>query len=96
MAIALGIDTGGTYTDGVLFLLDLSTGNIKAKVKALTTRENLVLGIRECIRNMPMPAGQIMQSVNMLIKARTEEGFIVHAPFERVAFLCLKDATQYA
>ena len=29
VSLALGIDTGGTYTDGVL--LDLATGEIKAK-----------------------------------------------------------------
>ncbi|MGI9861638.1 hydantoinase/oxoprolinase family protein [Moorella naiadis] len=50
MPLALGIDTGGTYTDGVL--LELSTGEVKKKAKAFTTRKNLALGIRECLRGL--------------------------------------------
>lgn len=45
----LGIDTGGTYTDGVL--LDLSQ-RVIAKAKALTTHHELALGIRNCITNL--------------------------------------------
>lgn len=44
----LGIDTGGTYTDGVL--LD-SDQRVIAKAKALTTHQDLVIGIRNCIEN---------------------------------------------
>lgn len=43
MAILLGIDTGGTYTDAVL--LDDETDRIVAKAKSLTTRPDLSLGI---------------------------------------------------
>ncbi|MFA6843744.1 MAG: hydantoinase/oxoprolinase family protein [Bacilli bacterium] len=45
--IGLGIDTGGTYTDAVL--LDMQSAKILNKSKALTTRENLVIGIRGAI-----------------------------------------------
>ncbi|WP_206813089.1 hydantoinase/oxoprolinase family protein [Paradesulfitobacterium ferrireducens] len=48
--LTLGIDTGGTYTDGVL--LDPASGEIKGKAKAFTTREDLSIGIRECIDNL--------------------------------------------
>ncbi|MHB8091031.1 MAG: hydantoinase/oxoprolinase N-terminal domain-containing protein [Syntrophales bacterium] len=44
MKIALGIDTGGTYTDAVL--LNHDTGSVLAGAKALTTRRNLAVGIR--------------------------------------------------
>lgn len=47
MSLVLGIDTGGTYTDGVI--LDLNSQQIVTKAKALTTRENLAVGIRNCI-----------------------------------------------
>lgn len=47
MAYILGMDTGGTYTDGVL--LDSATKEVISKAKALTTRENLITGITECI-----------------------------------------------
>lgn len=47
MALALGIDTGGTYTDGVIY--DLDNQKVLAKAKALTTYNDLTIGIRECI-----------------------------------------------
>lgn len=47
MAILLGIDTGGTYTDAVL--LDDVTDKIIAKAKSLTTRPNLSFGIGAAI-----------------------------------------------
>ena len=39
MHIALGIDTGGTYTDAVL--VNQKTGKVLAKTKALTTHRDL-------------------------------------------------------
>lgn len=50
MSLVLGIDTGGTYTDGVV--VDRSTKKIVAKAKSLTTRDNLCIGITKCINNM--------------------------------------------
>ena len=42
----LGIDTGGTYTDAVLWTPDRgANGEIVAKAKALTTRHDLAVGI---------------------------------------------------
>ena len=49
--ISLGIDTGGTYTDAVA--LDLETGQILAKGKSPTTKENLSLGIIAAIDTIP-------------------------------------------
>lgn len=48
MELALGIDTGGTYTDAVL--MEGATGQVVAGAKALTTRHDLALGIGEAIR----------------------------------------------
>jgi N-methylhydantoinase A/oxoprolinase/acetone carboxylase beta subunit len=47
MMIALGIDTGGTYTDAVL--VDHATGEVLASAKALTTRHDLSIGISEAM-----------------------------------------------
>ncbi len=47
MTIALGIDTGGTYTDAVL--VDHATGEVLATAKALTTRHDLSIGIGEAM-----------------------------------------------
>lgn len=53
MALALGIDTGGTYTDGAV--IDLATGAILAVAKALTTRHDLSEGIAECLLRLNAP-----------------------------------------
>lgn len=46
----LGIDTGGTFTDGVL--LDFEKRVVVAKAKAFTTPQDLTIGIKECIENL--------------------------------------------
>jgi N-methylhydantoinase A/oxoprolinase/acetone carboxylase beta subunit len=43
MDLGLGIDTGGTYTDSAI--VDLATGKVLTKAKALTTRNDLSIGI---------------------------------------------------
>ncbi len=50
MSLVLGIDTGGTYTDGVV--IDRSTRKVLAKAKSLTTRDDLSRGIIGCIDGM--------------------------------------------
>jgi N-methylhydantoinase A/oxoprolinase/acetone carboxylase beta subunit len=49
MTIALGIDTGGTYTDAVLVELECDQGHVIAGAKALTTRRDLAIGIRQAV-----------------------------------------------
>ncbi|MBC7963606.1 MAG: hydantoinase/oxoprolinase family protein [Steroidobacteraceae bacterium] len=50
MDLAIGIDTGGTFTDGVI--VDLETGRVISKAKALTTREDLKIGIEQTFRGL--------------------------------------------
>lgn len=47
---AFGIDTGGTFTDGVVF--DLDNEKIIAKTKVITTRYDLTLAITNCLDNL--------------------------------------------
>ena len=47
MTVALGIDTGGTYTDAAI--VDQVTGRVLAAAKALTTRGDLSVGIQQAI-----------------------------------------------
>lgn len=47
MTIALGIDTGGTYTDAVL--VDYESGAVRASAKAITTHHDLSIGIAKAI-----------------------------------------------
>lgn len=50
MSFILGMDTGGTYTDGVV--IDPSSKEILCKAKALTTKDDLTVGIKNCINNL--------------------------------------------
>ena len=43
MSLVIGLDTGGTYTDAAL--LDAASGQVLATGKALTTREDLSIGL---------------------------------------------------
>ncbi|MEW5816962.1 MAG: hydantoinase/oxoprolinase family protein [Spirochaetota bacterium] len=47
---ALGIDTGGTFTDGVVY--NLTQNKIIAKTKVITTRSNLTIAINNCLDNL--------------------------------------------
>lgn len=50
MSIILGIDTGGTYTDGVI--VDRVNGKVLCKAKALTTKYDLSIGIAACLESL--------------------------------------------
>ena len=47
MAVLLGVDTGGTYTDAVI--LDAAATAVLGKAKSLTTRADLSLGIGRAV-----------------------------------------------
>ncbi|MCJ7550333.1 MAG: hydantoinase/oxoprolinase family protein [Anaerolineae bacterium] len=53
MKLALGIDTGGTYTDAVL--VEQKSGSVWAATKALTTHHNLAVGIGRAIEGVFAP-----------------------------------------
>ncbi len=48
--LALGIDTGGTFTDGVI--LDLDNRKILKKTKEITTRHDLTVAVDNCLNNL--------------------------------------------
>ena len=50
MNLGLGIDTGGTYTDSAI--VDLETGKVMMKAKALPTRNDLSIGISDSIAKL--------------------------------------------
>ena len=51
MKLAIGIDTGGTYTDAVLY--DFETKKILGTAKALTTKNDLCAGIGNALDALP-------------------------------------------
>ena len=53
MGLILGMDTGGTFTDAVLF--DQGSRKIVRKAKAPTTKEDLCTGLRESIAALDYP-----------------------------------------
>ncbi|MDY2628619.1 MAG: hydantoinase/oxoprolinase family protein [Lachnospiraceae bacterium] len=51
MKLGIGIDTGGTCTDAVLY--DYENRKVLASAKALTTRRDLSIGIRNALNRLP-------------------------------------------
>lgn len=47
----IGIDTGGTCTDAVIY--DFETGQVLSRAKTLTTHHDLKVGITEALRQLP-------------------------------------------
>ncbi|WP_415922319.1 hydantoinase/oxoprolinase N-terminal domain-containing protein [Tateyamaria sp. SN6-1] len=54
MSILLGVDTGGTYTDAVLMR---NEEVVIARAKALTTRQDLAIGVGEAVRAVLSQSG---------------------------------------
>lgn len=66
MTIGIGIDTGGTYTDVVAY--DFDTAQVIAKGKALTTREDLAVGIGNALDVLP---GGLLTRVDLISLSTT-------------------------
>ena len=99
MALAIGIDTGGTYTDGVVF--DLTTKKTLAKTKVLTTYEDLTVGIRDCINSLgftnfeaiKMVALSTTLATNAIVEGRGSEVGLILIGDEPVGSLPVKHFT---
>ena len=66
MGFGLGIDTGGTYTDSVI--VDLQTGKVLSKAKALTTRDDLCVGITNSIDKLD---GSLFERIRLVSVSST-------------------------
>ncbi|MGV1838327.1 hydantoinase/oxoprolinase N-terminal domain-containing protein [Rhizobium rhizogenes] len=64
----LGIDTGGTYTDAVLFH---ETDGIVAKAKSLTTRHDLAVGIAGAVDTVIAKAGVPVSAIGLVSLSTT-------------------------
>nr|WP_153369434.1 hydantoinase/oxoprolinase family protein [Rhizobium sp. ICMP 5592] len=64
----LGIDTGGTYTDAVLFH---ETDGIVAKAKSLTTRHDLAVGIAGVVDTVIAKAGVPVSAIGLVSLSTT-------------------------
>lgn len=63
MKIGIGIDTGGTYTDAVVY--DFDSSAILAGAKALTTKQNLTIGILEAIDRLPGDLTRLAEVISL-------------------------------
>ncbi|MCK5879546.1 MAG: hydantoinase/oxoprolinase family protein, partial [Holophagae bacterium] len=61
--LVLGIDTGGTYTDGVL--LEYNTHQIIAAHKSLTTKRDFSIGIENVIKEIDLEDPSAIQMVSI-------------------------------
>ena len=85
MHIALGFDTGGTYTDAVL--MDISANKVLQKSKALTTRDDLSVGIRNTLVNFDK---ELLRKVAMVSLSSTlATNSIVEGKGCRVGLICV-------
>ena len=87
--VGLGIDAGGTFTDTVLY--DLAARRVLAKAKSLTTYDDLVVGIRCSLEQLPSDLLSLVEvtslsttlATNALVQdAGHKVGLIVLSPFE--------------
>ncbi len=62
-SLVLGIDTGGTYTDGVL--LEYNTHRILAAQKSLTTKRDFAIGIENVIKEIELEDPSAIQMVSI-------------------------------
>jgi N-methylhydantoinase A/oxoprolinase/acetone carboxylase beta subunit len=64
--IGIGIDTGGTYTDAVIY--DFSEKKVLGTAKTLTTRQDLSIGILEALDTFP---GEFLREAGILALSTT-------------------------
>ncbi|UWP61015.1 hydantoinase/oxoprolinase family protein [Ruminococcus gauvreauii] len=83
--LILGVDTGGTYTDGVI--MDRDTGTVVHTAKALTTQYDLTVGIRNCMDALGFESWQQIDMVSLSTTLATNA--IVEGKGSRVGLLLL-------
>lgn len=69
MAYFLGVDTGGTYTDAVI--LDEAANTVLGKAKALTSRQDLAVGIGQAVDAAIAAAGVAAKDVALVSLSTT-------------------------
>ena len=83
MKYILGIDTGGTYTDGVI--ISSKNNNILAKSKAFTTHDNLAEGIFNCINELDFENMSLIDEVHLSTTVAVNA--VLESNFEKIGLL---------
>jgi len=84
-SLALGIDTGGTYTDGVL--LEYQSRRVLASHKSLTTKRDFSIGIERVIEGIHLEDPSAIQMVSISTTLATNA--IAEGKGKRVALLLI-------
>lgn len=88
MTLSLGIDTGGTYTDAVIF--DDAKKQVIAKAKAPTTRHDLAIGIRQAAQAALHDAQAAPQAIGLVsISTTLATNALVEGQGGRVALVMI-------
>jgi len=83
--LVLGIDTGGTYTDGVL--LDYESREVLATHKSLTTKRDFAIGIERVIEGIAIEDPEVIRMVSVSTTLATNA--IAEGKGKRVALLLI-------
>ncbi len=87
--LGLGVDTGGTYTDAVIF--DFTADRVLAGAKSPTTHDDLAAGIISVLRKLPLDLLQSVSRVGLSTTLATNAfverkgrpvGLLLMSPFE--------------
>lgn len=84
-SLVLGIDTGGTYTDGVL--LEYHSRQVLAAHKSLTTKRDFSIGIEQVIEGIHIPDPSAVKMVSISTTLATNA--IAESKGKRVALLLI-------
>ncbi len=84
-SLVLGIDTGGTYTDGVL--LEYHSRRVLAAHKSLTTKRDFSIGIEQVIEGIHIPDPSAVKMVSISTTLATNA--IAEGKGKRVALLLI-------
>ena len=84
-SLVLGIDTGGTYTDGVL--LEYHSRRVLASHKSLTTKRDFSIGIEQVIEGIHIPDPSAVKMVSISTTLATNA--IAEGKGKRVALLLI-------
>ncbi|PZQ96571.1 MAG: hydantoinase [Cereibacter sphaeroides] len=88
MAVFLGVDTGGTYTDAVI--VDEAADRVIGSAKSLTTRGDLALGIGRAVDAAIAGAGVAASEVRLVSLSTTlATNALVEGQGERVALIVI-------
>ena len=91
MALLLGVDTGGTYTDAALIRDD----QVIASAKSLTTRQDLAIGVGGAVRAVLNEAGVEAADVSMAALSTTlATNALVEGQGGRVALIYIGFAAE--